>query len=117
MAIYLNRCLALWAVGLLLLGLGWSAAAYNGAAANAVHVERKVILSADSLRNKGTINLSRNWKYHSGDNAAWANLEFDDSTWETEDLPKAGWKGIGWFRLHIVVEPTLWSTPLGLYII
>jgi len=61
------------------------------------------------------------WKFHRGDNALWANPEFDDSQWETtntqldpNNLPKSGWNGIGWFRLHLVVDSTLWNRPLAL---
>ena len=39
MAIYLNRCLALWAVVLLLLGLSWPLAAHNGKTAYAIPLE------------------------------------------------------------------------------
>ena len=52
----------------------------------------EVILSADSLRNENrTIQLDDGWKYHPGDNAAWAKPDFDDSSWEIADtqlLPK-----------------------------
>ncbi|HET9101460.1 MAG TPA: hypothetical protein VFN62_13785, partial [Acidobacteriaceae bacterium] len=35
--------------------------------------------------------LNGPWKFHIGDNPAWADPNFDDSTWETVDLaPKAG---------------------------
>jgi serine phosphatase RsbU (regulator of sigma subunit) len=67
--------------------------------------------------------LSDNWKYHPGDDLAWANPEFDDRSWETTDtwlnpnnLPKSGWTGIGWFRLHLAVDATLWGTPLALIV-
>ena len=83
--------------------------------------EGKLFFSADSLRSKGTIYLYGNWKYHAGDNAAWARPDFDDRSWETVDtglyrnhLPKDGWKGIGWFRLHVAVDSALWHTPLAL---
>ncbi|MGH7450254.1 MAG: hypothetical protein ACRENG_02840 [bacterium] len=59
------------------------------------------------------------WKYHAGDNPAWANPDFSDSTWEitgTELEPnrssKTGWNGVGWFRLHLAVDSLLWQKPL-----
>jgi len=62
------------------------------------------------------------WKYHSGDNEEWANPDFDDSSWELvrsvlrpNELPKNGWQGVGWFRLHIVFDSTF-IKPLGLSI-
>lgn len=61
------------------------------------------------------------WKYHQGDNAAWANPEFDDSQWETlttgfnlKNLPDSQWNGLGWFRLHLIVDSLLWNQSLAL---
>ena len=65
----------------------------------------------------------QNWKYHAGNNADWADPEFDDSSWELvnpelrpNELHKSGWQGVGWFRLHIVIDSTLFNKPLGLSI-
>jgi serine phosphatase RsbU (regulator of sigma subunit) len=87
-----------------------------------VLVTPKFFLSSDHLKDE--IGLSGGfWKYHRGDNAEWASLVFDDSEWETtntqlnpNNLPKSGWQGVGWFRLHIVVDSTLINKPLGLSI-
>ena len=61
------------------------------------------------------------WKYFPGDNEKWTNPEFDDSEWEItktwlnpNNLPKSGWNGIGWFRIHMVVDSILWNRPLAL---
>ncbi len=63
------------------------------------------------------------WQYHPGDNAAWAEPEFDDSSWELinpelrpKELPETGWPGVGWFRHHIVVDSALINKSLGLVI-
>jgi hypothetical protein len=79
-------------------------------------------LSADRLQDN--ISLSGWWKYHRGDNKEWANPEFNDSEWETTNtwfnsnkLPKSGWNGIGWFRLHVAVDSTLWNRPLALNVL
>ena len=85
-------------------------------------VDGRMLLSADSLKDEDrVIEHFRNWKYHAGDNSAWADPELDDSLWETVDtrlksdkLPKDGWRGIGWFRLHVAVDSTLWNKPLAL---
>ena len=85
-------------------------------------VDGKVVLSADSLKNDDKmIELFGDWKYQPGDDPAWADSDSDDSSWEGADtflernkLPKVGWKGIGWFRLHLDVDPTLWNKPLAL---
>jgi len=65
--------------------------------------------------------LTPNWKYHPGDDPDWAKPEFDDRSWETTNTwfqpinpPKSGWNGIGWFRLHLAVDSTLWNRPLAL---
>ena len=78
-------------------------------------------LSADSLKKHERLFFPSNWKYHAGDSAVWANPAFDDSAWETFDarldsdkLPKSGWHGIGWFRLHLEVDSTFWGKPLAL---
>lgn len=87
-------------------------------------VDGNIVVSADRLPTKleNTIEFLANWdtwKYHAGDNAAWANPAFDDSNWETVDtllrpgrLPQGGWQGIGWFRLHLEVDQALWNQPL-----
>ncbi|MGH7451046.1 MAG: ATP-binding protein, partial [bacterium] len=61
-----------------------------------------------------------NWKYHPGDNPQWAAPEFDDRSWKT--VRSVGpphqwpddWRGIGWFRLHLSVDSTLWNRPLAM---
>ena len=67
------------------------------------------------------ITLSSKWRYHAGDDAAWAEPDFDDGDWEWVDstlpaaeLPRDGWTDIGWFRTRIAVDSTLWNTPLAL---
>ena len=75
--------------------------------------------------------LNGPWKFHIGDNPAWADPDFDDSQWETVDLtPKAGsfdpigglpnyvpgwtakghpgYSGYAWYRLRVRV-----ATPAG----
>ncbi|MFQ5606166.1 MAG: ATP-binding protein, partial [bacterium] len=79
-------------------------------------------LEANALeKSRDGIKLINNWKYHSGDNPAWALPDFDDSGWETtntllrrKELPASGWPGIGWFRLHLAVDSTLANVPVGL---
>ncbi|OYV98700.1 MAG: hypothetical protein B7Z68_00200 [Acidobacteria bacterium 21-70-11] len=63
------------------------------------------------------------WRFHPGDDPAWAAPAFDDTKWETVEplmpagkLPQAGWPGVGWFRRHLRVEPALWGVPLAVRI-
>lgn len=52
--------------------------------------------------------LAMSWRYHPGDDLAWAEPDYDDSDWqialpslrEAESMP-GGWPGIGWFRRKI----------------
>jgi len=87
-----------------------------------VLVTPKFFLSSDDLKDDILL-YSIQWKYHPGDNEEWAKSDFDDSSWDlvnpelrSNELPKSGWQGIGWFRLHIVVDSTLINKPLGLSI-
>ena len=50
------------------------------------------------------------WRFHTGDNPAWANPEFDDSQWPVlrsdQDWGEQGYKGysgFAWYRFQIVV--------------
>jgi two-component system NtrC family sensor kinase len=64
------------------------------------------------------------WRYHPGDDPAWAHPDVDDSAWETRtdvwfepgDLPQSGWIGVGWFRLRFAVDSTLWNRPLAFFL-
>ncbi|MCI0692290.1 hypothetical protein L0337_09840 [candidate division KSB1 bacterium] len=65
------------------------------------------------------------YRYHAGDDTAWAAPEFDDCSWEEAtnswfqsiNPPQSGWNGIGWFRLHLAVDSTLWNRPLALNLV
>ncbi len=57
------------------------------------------------------------FKYHAGDDMAWAKADFDDSGWQSIKNDTAGRQlmrdGIGWLRYHIITDsvmPTLNST-------
>lgn len=60
------------------------------------------------------------WRYHSGDDLKWAEVDFDDSGWDEltkphfklDKLPKSGWTGVGWFRTHLKVSKDLLNKPL-----
>lgn len=47
--------------------------------------------------------INEGWRVHEGDNPAYANPSFDDSTWQSVDLESLGTAQPGWrwFRLHI----------------
>jgi serine phosphatase RsbU (regulator of sigma subunit) len=63
------------------------------------------------------------WRYHSGDDSAWATAEYDDSSWITtnstlRELVSSDqkWNGIGWFRFHAYFDSTLWGRTLAISI-
>jgi len=60
----------------------------------------------------GTIKLDSNWRFHTGDDPAWANPAFDDSSWDKINLrvPLAeqgldSYSGYAWYRLRIHPVP------------
>ena len=95
-----------------------------------VHADERVVIPEDGLNpdrlkeTSGLFLLSGSWKYHPGDRAEWADPGFSDGSWETLDPlqtslqpevhAKIGWPGIGWFRLHLTIDPALWDRPLAL---
>ncbi len=67
----------------------------------------------DKLPPEGVL-LDKDWKFLSGDNPAYANLEYDDGAWETinptldiYDLPQILESGIVWFRLRLLINTSL----------
>lgn len=63
------------------------------------------------------------WRYHPGDNPAWAAPDFNDESWvllnpalPRDQISDSLWPGIGWFRLHVEVDSELVGVPLGLMI-
>jgi sigma-B regulation protein RsbU (phosphoserine phosphatase) len=59
------------------------------------------------------------WRFHTGDNPAWASPDFDDSQWtllrSNEDWGKQGYlglKGLAWYRFKVIVPGD--SGPLSL---
>ena len=69
----------------------------------------------------GTIRLQSAWRFHEGDNPAWADPDFDDSGWEKVDLTKSladqgmdDYSGYSWFRLRVNPQPG--TLPLSLFL-
>ncbi len=78
-------------------------------------------INADSLQGSfGYAALPPAWSFYPGDDPAFADPDFDDSTWTRvqTDLPPDrplpdGWDGLGWFRLRFRVDPALRGRPFG----
>jgi signal transduction histidine kinase len=70
------------------------------------------IIQIDSLTEKGFL-LDKGWKFQAGDNPRYADIDYDDSKWQSinptldvYDLPQLK-QGIVWLRLHVrVVNPS-----------
>ena len=81
-----------------------------------------VILSPVRFRNKGgMIELLGPWKFHEGDDPKWASPTADDTGWETQDPRlrpdqprKQGWGSVGWYRLRLTVDSSLFGASLAL---
>lgn len=67
------------------------------------------------------IYISDTWLFKAGDNHSWADLQYNDSTWQEtstylgqSELSFIDWQGIGWFRFHFKVDSSLVGYPLAL---
>ncbi|MBD0371872.1 MAG: SpoIIE family protein phosphatase [Pyrinomonadaceae bacterium] len=83
-------------------------------------------ITAENLQQGKQIELDKlKWRYHAGDDAAWAAAEFDDSSWEQvegtkinpQSLPQSGWNGRGWFRLRFNLDEKLVNKNLALVMV
>ncbi|UCD63479.1 MAG: hypothetical protein JSW34_12135 [Candidatus Zixiibacteriota bacterium] len=61
------------------------------------------------------------WRYHGGDDPAYADPGFDDSGWEVRAtvVDASEWSkrescGPDWYRLHLRVDSSLWGRPVGI---
>ncbi len=87
--------------------------------ANLLRAQETYVFPIDSVPSSG-IELKDFWKFHAGDDSLWANYNFDDSSWDTintENLDSTNFKGIGWFRLHLIFDSSLISQPLSIGIL
>jgi stage II sporulation SpoE-like protein len=65
--------------------------------------------------------LAGPWRFHAGDDAAWARPEFDDSGWSLlmagtswQEQGYRGYTGVGWYRLRVMIPRQ--AGPLALYL-
>ncbi|MBC7920104.1 MAG: hypothetical protein H7Z75_03355 [Ferruginibacter sp.] len=82
----------------------------------------RAYVSADSLREKDFVDLSRlPWKYGAGDDFEWSKPSWNDQGWPNlaprfslDRLPPNTWPGIGWFRLWLEIDSTLRNGTVAL---
>jgi adenylate cyclase len=67
--------------------------------------------------------LDSNWLYHKGNNPEWALVAYDDSGWDTlstrlnlDQMDNDLFEEIGWFRLHLRIDSTLFNQAFALTI-
>lgn len=87
---------------------------------NVSHLLAQKSITIRTVSDDGAV-LSKNWKWHEGDNPNWAKPEFDDHQWAAFDptesiqtLPVLHKAQIGWFRRPIKVSANLSNRPLYL---
>lgn len=81
----------------------------------------QIRLSTDNVRHDALLWLRGEWRYHPGDDPAWAGPQLDDRDWNiTTPTPSPHNPGetsgpaVGWFRLHLRPDSSLLGQPLGL---
>ena len=69
------------------------------------------------------VTLSGPWRFHPGDDPAYASPSFDDSAWEFQSAALSwaeqghhSYTGFAWYRLHLTLDPGQNSTSLALLI-
>lgn len=80
----------------------------------------QIPMQIDSIPEAGQF-LNRGWRWHHGDNPAWAGVTLNDSRWDTvkmgaslKDLPQLEKSGVGWFRCTFILDSAVLSLPLAL---
>jgi serine phosphatase RsbU (regulator of sigma subunit) len=70
------------------------------------------------------IQIIDGWRYHPGDDLAWADPAFDDTGWPVvssllmkNDDPPGGWPGIGWFRRRLELTSDMPATAVAIRVV
>jgi signal transduction histidine kinase/CheY-like chemotaxis protein len=93
----------------------------------------RVFLTLDTMSmlatTGGSFTLDAPWRFRLGDDASWSSPHVDDSGWGLLDprvrppdsIFDSAWRrerdgqaGVAWFRMHIMADPALHSSALGL---
>jgi sigma-B regulation protein RsbU (phosphoserine phosphatase) len=95
----------------------------SAATQNTVDVDNREHLVVPSAIH-GIIKLDGSWRFHTGDDPAWADPNFDDSKWPKVDLQTSlldqgidTYSGFGWYRLRLLPVPIPDSGTLDLSLI
>ena len=89
-----------------------------------VTVAQAQVLKLDTLPKSGWIMLEEEWRWHSGDNRAWASTAFNDSRWDSirparplNMLGKPVTNKVSWLRLRFSVDSLLLIRQLHLNVV
>ncbi|MBI2420011.1 MAG: SpoIIE family protein phosphatase [Ignavibacteriales bacterium] len=93
------------------------------------YAQQTNVLTRDSLLKKDGpmapvgIILNNNWRFHAGDSMQWSARQFDDNNWKVIENKENGRSvealkrpGIGWYRLKIRIDSSLYNATVGLAI-
>jgi serine phosphatase RsbU (regulator of sigma subunit) len=90
---------------------GWSNKLINGT---------PVLYTKSFLPQRNFLVLDDLWKYHTGNNQDWKNINFNDSQWAQTDsylkwtkITDPKWENTGWFRFHFYADSSIWNTTLA----
>ena len=60
------------------------------------------------------INITKGWKFKTGDQPDWASVAFNDSSWQSIEVGKSweyqgypDYDGFAWYRLHIIIPSSI----------
>jgi len=99
---------AFLAVSAALAAIAWATGAVSGP---------EVVTVTDSTVERGIV-LREGWRFRAGDDPTWAGTEYDDSGWGLVDSGAGpfgpDWRGIGWLRRRLRVDPSCSETVVGL---
>src|ERR1700733_1405004 len=87
-----------WALLILLGSVSAAGAQTAPAAGKPVGASPTPAAATSSVKlGESSIELNGPWKFRTGDNIAWAQTDFDDSSWADMDLtPQTGWTATGY---------------------
>jgi len=100
-------------------GLAGAALAFAPATAADEFPEEDPIVLSGTLDER--VQIIEGWRYHPGDDLAWAAPTFDDTGWPVAssllikgDDPPGGWPGIGWFRRRLELAEDMPATAVAI---
>lgn len=83
-------------------------------------VDGHILITKNLLEEySGTIELISDWRINYNDSLAFSLLDYNDSDWETSfssKITSEKWNGLGWFRIKLGVDSSLWGKSASLLV-